>query len=530
MPTSPILADAIVEAFAAHGVERLFGVPGGGSSLDIIDAAGRAGLDFVLTRTETAAAIMAAVTGELTGTPGVVLTGIGPGATSAVNGIAYAYLEKSPLVLLTDGPATSPHQALDQNALFRPVTKYQGRLRPDRGRSEIEAAIECALTPPLGPVQLDLTADDAGTVVGDEAPSAPAGPEVEIDAEAVEQAHALLARCRKPVVIVGLEARAPQAAAAVNRLTEALGCPVLSTYKAKGVVADSQTGIVGLFTGAAAEADCIAAADLVILAELDPVEIIPSRWRYPAPVLGLGPVRHEDSVIPPTCSLTGRLDLIVEKLLPVLETSDWRPDEIAGLRQNMRQRLALRGRGNTAQSVIEAAGDVAPPGCRLAVDAGAHMFATMAFWHAEETLGVLKSNGLSSMGYAVPAAIASALQEPERPVLAISGDGGLMMCLSELATAVEQGCRIVVIVLNDASLSLIDIKQQRQQRQTSGVRYPRVDLAGAAEALGCRVWRVGADADPAKALRAAFASDRPSLIDIAVDPDGYGDQLAALRG
>ena len=106
-PRAVTLAEHIVEALVGEGVERLFGIPGGGSSLDLIAAADAAGIDFVLTKTETAAAIMAAVTGELSGSPGVVLTGIGPGAASAVNGIAYARLEQAPVLLFTDGPASS---------------------------------------------------------------------------------------------------------------------------------------------------------------------------------------------------------------------------------------------------------------------------------------------------------------------------------------------------------------------------------------------------------------------------------------
>ena len=172
-PASPVLATAIVDQLKAVGVKRMFGIPGGGSSLALIEAAGRAGLEFILTRTETAAAIMAAVTGEITGTPGVVLTGIGPGAASAVNGIAYAYLERSPVVLITDGPASTPHQALDQNALFAPVTKLQGRLRPDSGAADLARAIETAMTPPWGPVQLDLTAGDASAPVAGAAPPPP---------------------------------------------------------------------------------------------------------------------------------------------------------------------------------------------------------------------------------------------------------------------------------------------------------------------------------------------------------------------
>ncbi len=120
--------------------------------------------------------------------------------------------------------------------------------------------------------------------------------------------------------------------------------------------------------------------------------------------------------------------------------------------------------------MIETLAAAAPAGYRLTVDAGAHMFSALARWPADEPFGVLKSNGLSTMAFALPAAIASALQAPGRPVAAITGDGGLMMCLAELATAVERRCPLVIVVLNDAALSLIDIKQQ--QRPNRGVRYP----------------------------------------------------------
>ena len=154
----------------------------------------------------------------------------------------------------------------------------------------------------------------------------------------------------------------------------------------------------------------------------------------------------------------------------------------------------------------------------------------LALWQAEAPFGVLKSNGLSTMGYALPAALASALQEPERPVLAVTGDGGLMMCLAELTTAVERQCLIVVVVLNDAALSLIDIKQQRQLHPSRGVRYRRVDFAAAARALGCRAWRLEAEDALEAVVEAAFAGDGPAVIDITVDPSGYREQLAALRG
>jgi acetolactate synthase-1/2/3 large subunit len=214
--------------------------------------------------------------------------------------------------------------------------------------------------------------------------------------------------------------------------------------------------------------------------------------------------------------------------------SDWTQGEIAGLRERLRAALRLEGEGHTAETLIQAAIAAAQatsaPWPRLTVDAGAHMFSPMAIWPATAADDVLKSNGLSTMGFALPAAIASSLAEPARPVLAVTGDGGLLMCLAELSTAARLGCRLCVLVLNDAALSLIDVKQQRQQRPSNGVRTPPVDFAAAARGLGCKAWSVAAGEPLESVLRSAFAEDGPTLIDVTTDPSGYGAQLAALRG
>ena len=157
------------------------------------------------------------------------------------------------------------------------------------------------------------------------------------------------------------------------------------------------------------------------------------------------------------------------------------------------------------------------------------MFSVMALWPVLRPQDVLKSNGLSTMGYALPASIAGSLVDRGRPHLAISGDGGMLMSLAELSTAVRLNCNLVVAVVNDAALSLIDVKQQRQQRPTVGVRYPVTNFAHAAESFGCRGIRVEDDKELSAALTGAFASSGPVLV-VACDPSGYGDQLTALRG
>ena len=529
-PVTTTLASAIAESLKANGVKRIFGIPGGGSSLALIEAAGQAGLAFVLTRTETAGAIMAAVTGELTGSPGGMLTGIGPGATSAVNGIAYASLEKSPVILLTDGPASSPHQAIDQNALYGPITKDTGHLRAEDGTAAIERAIATALTPPWGPVQLDLTSGDAASAIPD-APAKPLNTKPgAVSATDIARVSEQLAASRKPIVIAGLEARHGAAPKALQKLADALQCPVLLSMKACGVLAASHPQYGGIFTGAAAEADFIRAADLVLFFGFDAIEIIPGAWPYDCPVAELKLAESTPYPFKANATATGDPGELVDALHGKLQKSAWTPEEISRHRDAMRERFALGGGGTTVQSVIEAAFHHAPERTRLTVDAGAHMFSTLAGWPAQEPFGVLKSDGLSTMGYALPAAIASSLEEPERPVLGVTGDGGLLMCLSELTTAVERGSNITVAVINDAALSLIDIKQQRQQYKPRGVRYPSVDFAACARAMGCTAWRAGPDDDVAAALRAAFETPGPALVDIVCNADGYGEQLLGIRG
>jgi len=524
------LASLIMETLHSHGTRRMFGIPGGGSSLELMEAAGHAGIEFILARTENAAAIMAAVTGEITGTPGAVLAGVGPGAASIVNGIAYAHLEKSPLVLITDGPASSPHQAFDQNALFAPITKMQGRLRPESGAADIRAGIRAALTPSWGPVHFDLTAGGARAPAKC-APEAIDGMDETIPHLAqTAKAVSLVTKAQRPIILAGLEARHGKAPKALRQIAEALSCPVLLTYKAKGVLPDDHGLMAGNFTGALAESGLVHSADLIITFGFDRIEMIPGAWPYDSPLLELTSVAETDMPVKPVCRLPGPLHELSNALLPHLSPSAWTSDEISCHADAIAQKCTLRGTGHTAQSVTQTLSDMTPPGTRLTVDAGAHMFSALSFWKADEPYGVLKSNGLSTMGYALPAAIASSLQEPRRRNVAISGDGGVMMCLGELATALEHDCNIILVVINDASLSLIDIKQQRQQYGSCGVRTTQVNFAQYATALGCAAWRVGPDDALEPVVEKALATKGPAVIDVICDSDGYGDQIIALRG
>ena len=166
----------------------------------------------------------------------------------------------------------------------------------------------------------------------------------------------------------------------------------------------------------------------------------------------------------------------------------------------------------------------------MSVDAGAHMFSATAFFPSTRPGDVLISNGLASMAFALPAAIACALDDPSQAVMCFTGDGGLMMCLGELCTAVETQANIVVVVFNDSALSLIDIKQRSRQLPTRGVRWGKHDFAGTMQSLGGLGFSVHNEEEYALALQTALNAGGPCLIDVQIDASGYAHQLKAMRG
>ena len=530
----------LADALAAHGVARIFGVPGGGSSLDVMEAAAGKGIEFVLTRSENAAVMMAAATADLSGTLGVALTTKGPGVANAANGAACAALDRSPVMLITDGFTPQEagyvtHQVFDQQGLLAPVTKRSSRLDQADVAAEIRDLIELAATPPFGLVHVEIAGSHARRAVdADPATLRPRDLEAELDEPAVTQAEELIRNASRPILVAGLEARDPGVSWGVRTLAEALGCPVLTTYKAKGVLEDRHPQYAGIFTGGSAESDCVEKADLIVLCGLDPVELLRIPWRYNSPVVDIARVRHPVHYVEPAVGVYGPIGAALAMLNAGLPGSDWALSEIAQLRLSQMARLQYpECTGLGPQQVVELAAraaldlQVSP---RIAVDAGAHMFSVMAFWPAAQPHDVLISNGLATMAYAVPAAIASALHEPERPALAFTGDGGLLMCLGELSVAVEQAANMVVIVFNDQSLSLIDIKQQQRGLPPRGVRWQPPDFAATMEGLGGRGFRVDNAHGYHAALTEALKNEGPSLIDVRVNPGGYLAQMKSLRG
>lgn len=534
------IAQALAQALARAGVRQIFGLPGGGSSLDLIEAAAEVGIGFTLTKTENAAVMMAGALAETTGVPGVALMTKGPGVANAANGVTYAKLDRAPVIVITDGFTDKQltyitHQVFDQKALLQPVVKGVTRLESGNPATEIQEIIALACRAPLGPVHIELTGEVARRLIEAPLVATPTGSVSALDHVALQSLAKQIKLSKKPVLIIGLEAR--YCAAEVRQLAKQLKCPVLQTYKAKGVVSDLDPHVVGIFTGGIQEADCLAQADLMVMVGLDPVEMILQPWPYNKPAVELSNAMHDIHYIKPLARIGRDLKHHARALNEQLSdyVSSWPLAQIEGLRHDILARLAyppvqfgvapdrlvqLSARAYAEQKFRP----------RMSVDAGAHMFSATAFFPVTQPGDVLISNGLATMAFALPAAIAAALDEPAQPVICFTGDGGLMMCLGELCTAIDSAARIIVVVFNDSALSLIDIKQQSKQLPSRGVRWGKHDFAKAMQALGGQGFAATTEGQYHDALTKALRHQGPSLIDVQIDPSGYSQQLKAMRG
>ena len=537
----PTVADILIDGLCRAGVQRLFGVPGGGSNLELLEAARAAGLPFVLCHQESAACVMAAVTGELTGAPGAVLSTLGPGVSASATGLAHAFLDRSPLIYLSDRHPSAAlgfttHQAFDHVAVLAPILKGSVTVTAESASHAIAHAAQLALKEPRGPVHLDLPADVASQAAVPFATSVRPADLSQPSPADLDTAGAMIRRAKRPVVLVGLQCRGGDAKW-LRAFCEALPAPVLATYKAKGALPDPHPLALGIFTGGALEEPVVGRADLIITFGLDTVEMIPRRWSYEAPVLSLvrapaGVAAGGGTYFTPALELEGDLGLILEELAPRLREhhADWDVVEVDRLRRERQRALEIAVPGLAPHRIVQIAREYTPAGTIATADAGAHMFQAAEYWQAVSPGEFLISNGLATMGFALPAAIAAQLVYPERRVLCLTGDGGFMMVASELETMARLRLPITVIVFNDAALSLIEVMQEQRGYAGASMRYAGPDLAALAKSFGVAARVVTDEAAFTSALIAAQGEAGPLLVDARIDPSGYRAMLEIVRG
>lgn len=536
--TSPTVAEAVALRLAEAGVRRVFGVPGGGSTSVLLGALSRVGIEFRLCHTETGAALMASVEAEKSGQPGVVLATLGPGAASVVNGLAHCRLDRAPVVAITDrlgevSDLAGYHQRLDHSRLLGEVVKDSMTLMPSRVTLTVDRALALADMHPPGPVHLDLPVDVVQKpVTEDEVPPVvPKPPTPTASREILEHARELVAKAERPVIVAGLGLRTARIEALAD-IAEALRAPVLTTYKGKGAIDERDKWSAGLITGGYAERPLLERADLLLTVGLDTVEfIIGEQIKTPRVALSTTP-GAPGPLPPPLIEVTGDLGATLTAL-KVSGRSKWAYEEARAYRRTVDTALAqcpsITNKGLHPWEAAHTIAQVLNGEAAVTVDAGAHMFPIAQAWRARGFGKFWISNGLSTMGYALPAAIALSVDRPELPVVCLTGDGGLLMTAGELATAARFGGCMVIVVFDDASLSLIRIKQAEGD-PSEGVNLPPIDWVTVAAGFGLYSVEAHTHGDLRNALDEAADRNSPTLLSVSVDPTPYKAMMQVLRG
>ncbi len=486
-------AQIIAAKLHEAGCRHAFGMPGG-EVLLVMQALDEVGIEFTLCKHENNAGYLAEGSYHATGAPGILLTTIGPGLANGLNSVANAYQEQVPLIVLSGcigrGEAESfTHQVIDQSALMAPITKAQFQVAKGSAQQVIEKALMIARADPPGPVHIDVPHDIAGTEVevierALLAPEPAAWPE----GTALETARALLAKAKKPVILAGLGAVHHGAGAAILALAEAGEIPVLTTYKAKGIINETHPLCLGGH-GLSPKSDTIVLpllqeSDCIILAGYDPIEMR-GGWIEPWDAGNAIEILHADiqhSMHGAAVRFVGDVALGVQALLPAISGKSGGAPEARAALATM---FAPRDHWGPHQ-VFDTVLGALPKGGLATADSGAHRILLSQMWRCAAPQTLLQSTCFCTMGIALPLAMGYAKAAgPDGPrVVAFVGDAGFEMVIGELATARDMGINLTVVVLVDEALSLIDLKQSRSNLPRLGVTFGASNIVNIVKAYG----------------------------------------------
>jgi len=532
------VAELIVRCLEHEGVTHVFGIPGE-ENIRLTDALVASDIRYVLVRHEQAASFMAEIYGRLTGRAGVCSSTLGPGAINMLLGVADATTNSTPVVALSAQVGLNriykeSHQSVDLVSMFDPVTKWAALiLSPGAVPEMVRKAFKLAQTERPGAVYLavpeDLEGREAPSGVGPLALNVPRADEP--SPSQIARVVKVLAGAQRPVVLAGHGAARAGAKHALVRFSERLGLPVATTFHGKGVFPDDHPHALGAvgFMGHDYVNFGFDAADVIIavgfeLQEFDPVKVNPSGdkrivhlSRFPAEVDS-----HYDVEVGVQADIARTLDLVAE----------------ATDRRFQAEASDHRIRSLLADELAAAAGDESFPmkpqrivaDTRAALDRHDIVLAdtgAVKMWMARlyptyEPNTCLISNGLSTMGFAVPGAIGARLAEPGRRILAAVGDGAFLMNSQEIETALREKVAITILIWVDGAYGLIKWKMDLELGHDVAIAFENPDFVAYAASFGAKGYQIDAAHELLPTLRRALDDDTVSIIACPVD---YSENL-----
>jgi acetolactate synthase-1/2/3 large subunit len=533
-------SDLLVAALENEGVQRIFGLPGE-ENLDVVESLRKSRIELVLTRHEQAASFMAATQGRLTGSPGICLSTLGPGALNFTTGAAYAYLGAMPMVVITGQKAIKSarqarFQLVDIVGAMRPLTKMTRQIvSADSIPSLVRDAFRVATEERPGPVHLELPEDIAA-----EASAASLIPPHQIDRPvaspaALKRVVDLILGAKRPLVMIGAAGNRPRLVEALSDFVRRSQIPFFNTQMGKGAV----TGNSELYLGTAALSerdyvhDAIERADLIIAIGHDTVEKPPflmAEGRSGPKVAYVGYVSATvEEVFHPDVELIGDIGTSVTALADALHQRVKPNPEFLKLRDDIHAHINERADDGRfpviPQRLVHDVRSVIPEDGIVCLDNGMYKIWFARNYRTAVANTLLLDNALATMGAGLPSAIAAKCLNPQKRVLAICGDGGFMMNSQELETAVRLKLDLVVLVIEDSAYGMIRWKQAVDKFPDFGMTFGNPDFVAYAASYGAYGHRIAAASELVPTLQDAFKLGGVHLVVVPID---YSENMRVL--
>lgn len=527
---------SVVESLINHHVDYVFGIPG--AKIDgVFNELEDQGPELIVTRHEQNAAFMAQAIGRITGEPGVVIATSGPGASNLATGLVTATAEGDPVLAIAGQVKRSDllkltHQSMDNAALFQPITKYSAEIQDPETISEVIAnAYRMAKSSKKGASFISIPQDVVDAPVEGNIIKPLSDPKLgSASADDIRYLAERIREAKLPVLLVGMRGSSEKETLAIRQLVEKTALPVVETFQAAGVISRELEahffGRVGLFRNQPGDM-LLKRSDLVIAIGYDPIEYEARNWNAEkdARIIVIDEAPAEiDPFMQPERELIGdisaTLDLLTGSLEPQQVSEDAK-EYLASLQAKLTERDIVQSKGEAGilhpLEVINTLQSKVTDDMTVTVDVGSHYIWMARHFRSYEPRHLLFSNGMQTLGVALPWAISAALVRPNTQIVSVSGDGGFLFSAQDLETAVRKKLNIVHLIWNDGRYNMVEFQEKMKYQRASGVDFGPVDFVKYAEAFGAKGIRATSVEELEKALEEGFATEGPVIIDIPID-------------
>lgn len=534
-------ANMVIDTLKNNNVDYVFGIPG--AKIDyLFNALEDDGPELIVTRHEQNAAMMAQGIGRLTGKPGVALVTSGPGVSNLTTGLLTATSEGDPVLAIggqvkRNDLLRMTHQAVDNASLLRSSTKYSAEVQDPESLSEVMTnAIRTATSGKNGASFISIPQDVIESPVTSKAIDLCEQPQLGVpNLEDIQDVIKAIKYAKFPVLLVGMRSSSEKETEAIRQLVAKSNLPVVETFQGAGVLnrelENHFFGRVGLFRNQVGD-ELLRKADLVVAIGYDPIEYEASNWNkeLDTEIIVIDEVQAEiTNFLRPKKELIGNIAGTIQLLSenvhePIINQN--RLDDLERLRAEVVEATGIKYTHEDGVmhplEIIETMQKTLTDDTTVTVDVGSHYIWMARKFRSYNPRHLLFSNGMQTLGVALPWAIAAALVRPNTQVVSVAGDGGFLFSGQDLETAVRKNLNIIQLIWNDGKYNMVEFQEEMKYKRSAGVEFGPVDYVKYAESFGAKGLRVTNQEELEAALKEGYATEGPVLIDI---PVNYKDNI-----